>query len=426
LVEQSREQPPRRQWRFRRLVLVLILLTLIGLAACSVGVHCWAEYNLHAARQDLEHRDFAQARRRLAFCMKVRPANRDICLLAAQTARRARDYAESERLLKAYRDLGGDPEAASLERILAQAQRGELAGREGYLGALLEQDRPDAPLILEALAQGYMATFRWGQALSCLKRLLQDRPEDAEVLVWRGWVSENLHLLPAARSDYRRALELNPEHEEARLRLAEALLQSSQPGEALEHLAWLQPRQPDNPALLLALARCRRELNQPQEAKELLTRLLAQSPEDPQVLAERGKLALSLGQAAVAEEWLGKSLAIAPSERETNYHLALCLRRQGKEKEADECLARLKRIETDQERLADLFAAMVEKPDDLSLRREAGVLLLNNGQSKEGLGLLQSVLAEDAENRPTHAALADYYQRIGNRGLADLHRRQAQ
>jgi predicted Zn-dependent protease len=239
-------------------------------------------------------------------------------------------------------------------------------------------------------------------------------------------VSENLHRLPEAHDDYRRALELDPGHEEACLRLAEALLQSSQPGEALEHLERLQPRQPNNPAVLLALARCRRELNQPQEARELLDRLLGQHPEDPQVLAERGKLALSLGQAAEAEEWLRKSLALAPCERETNYHLALCLRRQGKGEEADACLARLKRIEADQERLAELFGAMVKSPRDLSLRREAGVILLNNGQTKAGLRLLEGVLEEDARDRPTHAALADYYQRIGNRGLADRHRRQAQ
>jgi predicted Zn-dependent protease len=426
LAEQSREQPPRRRWPFRRLVLVLILVALIGLAACSAGMHLLAEYEYHAAGRDLEHRDFARARERLAFCMKLRPGNLDINLLAAQTARRARDYAEAERLLKAYRDLGGDPKVASLERALAQVQRGELAGREMVLWGLVEQGGPDAPLVLEALAQGYMATFRWGQALGCLKQLLQLRPEDAEVLVWHGWVSENLHLLPAARDDYRRALDLDPEHKEARLRLAEALLQSGQPGEAVEHLERLLPREPDNPALLLALARCRRELNQPQEAGVLLDRLLAQRPEDPFVLAERGKVALSLGQAVEAEQWLRKSLAIAPFERETNYHLALCLRQRGKSEEADECLARLKRIEADQDRLTELFGAMVEKPRDLSLRREAGVILLNNGQTKEGLRLLQSVLEEDPENAPTHAALADYYERIGNRGLAAQHRRQAQ
>jgi tetratricopeptide (TPR) repeat protein len=405
---------------------LVILVALLGLAAASAGVFGWAEYQLHAARLDVAHRDFAGAQRRLSLCMRVLPGNRDVWLLAAQTARRARDYAEAERFLKAFHDHDGDPEAVSLERALTRAQRGELAGQEGYLWAQLEEHHPDSPLILEALAQGYMATFRWGEALACLKQLLECWPRDAEVLVWHGWVSENLRRPAVARDDYQRALELNPEHDEARLRLAEAMLRSSQPAEALEHLELLERRQPSNPALLLALARCRRELNQPEEAGRILGRLFVERPEDPQVLTERGKLALSLGQAAEAEEWFRKSLAIAPSERETNYDLSLCLRQQGKSEEADAYVARLKRIEADQERLGKLFGLMVKQPRDLSLRREAGVLLLNNGQTREGLRLLESVLEVDATNRAAHAALADYHQRIGNRGLAELHRRQAQ
>ncbi len=425
MAEQSGGPPPRRR-RLRRVLLALVLLAPTGLGAYLAGVHLWAEYQLRAARRDLERRDFAGARQRLAFFRKVRPANADGCLLAAQAARRARDYPEAERLRGAYLDLGGAPEAAYLEADLARAQRGELAGREGHLWSLVEGGRPEAPLILEALAQGYMASFRWGQAQGCLRRLLELRPADADALVWRGWVTENLQQLPAAREDYRRALELSPGHDEARLRLAEALLQLGEPAEAVEHLERLRPGRPDDPAVLLALARGRRALGQPREAGELLDRLLQLRPDDPQALAERGRLALEQGQAEEAEGWLRKSLALAPFERETNYRLALCLRQRGKTKEADECLDRLRRVEKDRERLAELFREMAARPRDRALRREAGTLLLNNGQAQEGLRLLRTVLEEDAADRPTHAALADYYQRVGNRGLAELHRRQAQ
>jgi predicted Zn-dependent protease len=405
---------------------VLILLVPVGLGAYLAGAHLRAEYQLRAARLDLARRDFDSARRRLAFVRQVRPQNREACLLAAQAARRARDYAEAERLLGAYRDLGGDPEAAFLEADLARAQRGDLAGREGRLWARAEQGGPDAPLVLEALAQGYMATFRWGPAVGCLNRLLGDRPDDADALVWRGWVSENLQRLPAARDDYRRAVELSPANEEARLRLAEALVQLNEPKEALVHLEWLRPRRPDDPAVLLALARCQRALDRPREAEELLDRLLALRPDDPQVLAERGRLALGQGQTEEAEKWLREALKRAPFEREANYQLALCLRRRGKAKEADECLARLKQIEEDRKRLAELFQAMVAKPGDRALRREAGTLLLNNGQTQEGLRLLRTVLEEDATDRQAHAALADYYRRAGDPARAERHRRLAQ
>jgi tetratricopeptide (TPR) repeat protein len=404
-----------------RLAFILTLLTIIGFSGYSTGRSLWAEYHLRAARRALERREFARARQHLAVCLEVWPAHTETHLLAAQTTRRARDYREADRLLTTYRKLGGAPEAIRLEQALAQAQRGQFAEVEGPLWALVQDDPSNAPLALESLAQGYMQVYHWAKALNCLGLLLERQPEDAEVLTWRGWVWENMRQIPEALKDYRRAVELNPEHNEARLRLAEALLQSNLPQEALRHLEWVQEQQPTNPALLLGLFRCLQALNRPEEARRVLDQFSPQQMETAPVLTERGKLALSLGQTAEAEAWLRQALVRAPYERETNYQMVLCLYRAGKTDEAKVVQTKLKQIEADIERLERLFTEMVKDPRALSVRYEAGRILLDNGQDQDGLRLLQGVLEEDARHVPTHQALAKYFARIGDGARARYH-----
>jgi tetratricopeptide (TPR) repeat protein len=292
--------------------------------------------------------------------------------------------------------------------------------------ALIAESPDEAPFALEALAQGYMQSFRWADAITTLDRLLDVWPQRADLYVWRGWVQEKLLRIDHATKDYRKAVELSPNTDEARLRLGEALVATSNFEEAADHLEQVRQRRPDDSAVLLGLSRCRTELLQLDEAGQLLDRLLALKPRAAAALTQRGKWEMKRGRLDKAEDWLRQSLALAPAERETNYQLALCLRQRGKAAEADACLARLKQIERDQDRLAELYGEMVKKPRDLALRREAGVILLNNGQADEGIRVLQSVLDEDAGNGPAHAALADYYQRTGNRALAERHRRRAQ
>jgi Flp pilus assembly protein TadD len=115
-----------------------------------------------------------------------------------------------------------------------------------------------------------------------------------------------------------------------------------------------------------------------------------------------------------AERWLRKALAFAPFERDTNYQLALCLERAGKSDEAKEFQEKVKLIEADQERLNQLFDAMLKNPRDLAPRCEAGKLLLANGQEQQGLRLLQSVLEENPSHEPAHKTLAKYYEAKGD------------
>jgi Flp pilus assembly protein TadD len=152
---------------------------------------------------------------------------------------------------------------------------------------------------------------------------------------------------------------------------------------------------------------------------------VAQDPQHAQAVAELGKLELGEGQLADAERWLRRAVELAPHERESLYNLVQCLNRVGKKEEAQQCLARLKQVEDDWERIKVLTQGYSKAPRDPALRYEGGIILLRNGLEQEGLSWLTAALQADPRHRPTHQALADYYARTGKADLAAHHRRLA-
>src|SRR5262249_40561182 len=142
-----------------------------------------------------------------------------------------------------------------LERCLLRAQDGDLAEVQETLWHFIEEQHPDTALILEALVLGYMKVGSSKAGQAALARLLEMEPDNLAGLYWRGVISAHRGNEQAALADYRRVLELNPEHPEARKRLAD-LLVTRDPVEARTHLDRLLQSQPRDPALLLSLFRC--------------------------------------------------------------------------------------------------------------------------------------------------------------------------
>ncbi len=384
-----------------------------------------AGYHWRAAGEALARRDFDGARAHLADCLDVWPDSGETHFLAARAARRGAAYEEAQEHLTRAKHLGWVPEAVSLERALAQAQRGEPALVQGYLLQCVEGDHPDTLLILEALTQGYLTTFDLVAARGCLDRWLERDANAVPALLWRGEVFDRLDRPQEAMTDYRRAVELAPERDDARLRLASLLVRAQMSPEAATHYEQLYRRQPDNPAVLLGLARCRYALGDPDEAARLLDALLELRPRDAEALAERGKLAQHAGQEAEAEGWLRRAVEAAPFEREVVYTYCGLLNKLGRKDEARRWEARLAQIDADMKRMEDVVRAINKDPRDAGLRHEAGLLMLHNGQEKEGLRWLDSALQVDPSHRPTHAALADHFGQAGQADLASHHRRLA-
>jgi tetratricopeptide (TPR) repeat protein len=388
------------------------------------GRHAWAEWHYRAAQHALERRAFAEARTHLACCLQVWPTSASVHLLAARAARRAGAYPDAEQHLQRCQELTDTPDGLTREWNLLRAQRGELTPQvEGYLASCLRQDPPDAPLLLEALTQGYRQTCRLGEARACVEQLLERQPDHARALVWYGEILEQFRLPQLALDAYQRAFDLDPEDDWGRLCLAELKLHRHDAAAAAVHFEVLCHRLPGNAAVRLGLARCRRQAGQTDEARQLLDALLVEHPDEGLILSERGRLALNAGELAAAETWLRQAAARLPGDRQAIYALYQCLSQRGRTAEAETYLARAEAIDRDQRRVADLTEQVVKARQAPALRCELGVLCLRLGQEQEGLRWFFSALHDDPAHKPTHQALADYYQRTGQPDRAAYHRR---
>jgi predicted Zn-dependent protease len=177
--------------------------------------------------------------------------------------------------------------------------------------------------------------------------------------------------------------------------------------------------------VLLGLARCRLEQSNLGEARQLLAALLAVQPNNGFALGERGRLELAADQPKEAEYWLSRAVAIVPYEKDIVYSYVVVLNQFDKKDEAARWSERLAQIDADLKRMNEVMALIHKSPTDPAPRHEAGILMLRNGQEQEGLRWLDNALRQDPNYRPTHLALAEYFEKRGNAPLAAHHRQLA-
>jgi Tfp pilus assembly protein PilF len=398
----------------------------VALAAYVIGCNLWASYQLRLGRQALEAGDLKQARERLRLCLNVYKRSPDVHFLLARAARCAGEYAEMERHLTACERNGGLPATVALERVLADAQRGRLKEADKYLRICLDQDYPEAPAILDALALGYLRTHRLPQAMLSLNRLLQLQPDNAQAVLLRARAYDHLQLSELALADSRRAVELDPENDTARLYLVEGLLNADRVDEALSHLRRLRERQPGDPTILAAMARCRVARGETAEARKLLDALLAGHPDHLIGIIQLGKVELAEGNHDRARVWLEKGAKLAPYDLEVVHSLAECYERLGRAEDAKRCFDQEKAFAKEKQALIEVMIKMLKQPRDPALRLQAGQLFLKAGHAAEAVRWFESALHEDAWHRPTHEALRDYYRQAGRSDLAAVHERALQ
>ena len=402
------------------------LLLILGILA-AIGTEVWALHAYAEAGRALNEDRLDDASNQVAFCLAVWPWSADTHFLAARIDRLNGAFPEAEHHLDECRRLQGQTARTQLEVLLLRAERGEVDKVGDDLLYAAGQDKADERDILEALARGNMRKMRYLPAQALLDRCLERYPDDVHALDWRGWVLERLGQEEKAAEDYKQALELSPGRAEVRMRLAELYLDHSDPVQAEPHLLQLSKMDTNRPEVLLGLARCRFLQGRLNEARSLLDRVLAAQPEEPTALLYRGKLEMQTEppRPEAAEAYFRRALNVDPNDVQAHSALYDSLRSQpGRASEADAELKRYNELVVIARRIQTLLANEVEQASTNPMPAyELGKLNLDLGNDDAALYWLNKVaLVRDANHKPTHALLADYYEKKGDKKEAELHR----
>jgi tetratricopeptide (TPR) repeat protein len=405
----------------------LALLLFVGFLSLFLGTYLWAYHHLRAARTSLEQGHNLVAIEHLQSCRGLLGDRPEWLILSAHAARCSGDWTEAELLLDQYGKLRGDDDDLVLERLLLSATRGEIEAVRPQLKVHIDANDPAAPLAREALIVGYIYRFRLFEANEEVEHWLEREPDRPTALYLQGKLFEMREVTSSALLAYRRCLEVDPEYDESRLRLAGLLLANRESEEALPHLEYLNHRYPDNSEILVKQAQALDLQRRGGEARAVLDACLARHPNDADSLAERGRMARRDGDTVAAEDDLRKAVALDPGNFVARYQFSLALKESGKSEEALKEQETITRMEADGARLKEIIDGLLARnPNDPALYHEIGMISLRAGKPREALRWLNNSLAADPNYEPTHRALSSFYHETGNPILSARHRALAQ
>jgi tetratricopeptide (TPR) repeat protein len=171
------------------------------------------------------------------------------------------------------------------------------------------------------------------------------RKELAEGYADLGQLYHAHHLYAPAEVCYRNAQVATPQDHRWPYLLGELYEKSGAPEQAAQSLERALELDPEYPQARLRLARVLLSLNQPERARALLEELRSAEEFEAVVAFELGNLAYSERAFAEAVDWYAQALAAQPNASETHYKLAMAYRSLGDIDRAREHLAQRGEVE---------------------------------------------------------------------------------
>jgi pentatricopeptide repeat protein len=270
-------------------------------------------------------------------------------------------------------------EAVDLEYRLIRLNESDLIEAEALLAQCFAHTQDDnTPLILEAvipsnlkllsaattlgllpkdeLVEPYMARTR--RAVDLWLELRPGPFDQAEGLVWRGQL-EKFAKEEKALADFRKALDLNPNHFDAAMHLAMYVFETD-PEQAIASFERLNQRYPENALVRYYLASAYRAMGRLEKARQFFDEMLAANPNEVSALIERGYLSLDQQEVEDAERRFRRALELAPGNARGYLALSCCLQLRGNEREAKPYREKFQQLEAEEKRGREKAARQLE------------------------------------------------------------------
>lgn len=356
--------------------------------------------------------DNPQAERYIQLAEWIHRDAPEAAFARARRARRASDFDLFSRQLAISKYLGMDEERLKREQWYALAQGGQMRLVKDKLASLTDEPNGEEAEICEAFAIGFIRLRDFESALSLLSAWRLDFPNDARPHAWIGQIYADLKDTENAELSFRKALSLNSKNASAALGLGNLLLDVKRPDEAKTYFLQATLDKKFGVSATVGYANSLMASGNTEKAYSILSEAITSHPKDHQLLTSLATLLVERGEYQDAESLLRPAIEAGSLRRELRYAYALALRGLGRTDDAKMHFDYAAKSAEEIAKANQLIPEVANRSDDPELRFKIGAIHLQYGNTEDGLMWLGSVLELDPNHRPTHAALAEHYQRL--------------
>lgn len=414
-----------RRWLLTKRAWLVLLGS--GLLAAGVwqGPVLWRDYQIRRARRAIEAHKPETALSRLESARHLDPQHAETHFWLARTHRHLGQFDRVRKHLQRAWKLGYPVTKLEREQVLTLAQAGQLDAAEPQLDDLLQDPQGDGQEICHAFVSGFWLNFRLEMAFKLLDVWEQDFPEDPEPSFWRGFIHKGLHHPEQAVRAFRNGLAMAPDRHDARLRMAQALVELAKFEPAEKQFRRCLEAEPGNAEALAGLGECLRETGRRHEAATAYRRALEHDPQQPTARLGLGQIALADGDPERVINLVESVVEARPHDIRPRYLLARALQQAGRNDEAERHFRKVEQSEKPMQKLEALLGKLPNRLNDPDLRYEIAKILRKQGSHETAARWLRTVVRMEPNHENAHRALAEYYSREGLPERADRHRRLA-
>lgn len=411
----------------RNFILAVAFCVIVGVVY-YIGGWFFVQHQIRQAKTQMLQGRHPEALATLARADRFRPGDAELHFQLAIVYRRLGHVEEFKAHLKHAQELGFD-KTREIERqeTLWNAQSGNIGLVETELTEMISEDgitNDTADQIFEAMAKGYMTTYRLQDAWRCLSYWVENdwAKDSAQPRIWMANLNERNGNVKDARKLYQEVVEMAPDNIEANLAYAKLLLENNSVEEALDTLRKCLELHPGNKDLQVELMECYYRKPDLDKAEELARSILEGQPTRAQrgvALIQLGKILTKNGEPEKAVEYLEQANALMPSNADPIYALSEAYRFLGDKEKADFYLQKSTRVGQLGTRISDLQLQLNDSPGDVPKMYEMAQILFELGADNEAAAWLQTIMKLDGTHVPTMLSLARFYHRQGRSDMAD-------